>query len=79
MCTFGICSAAMVDLGASGDVSRLLRIAGRFSAPTFPRKDLVIAAYDAGPTPEGNRALVFEAHQDGVAVIRHGRAEFAAG
>jgi acyl dehydratase len=76
MCTFGICSGALVDLGAGGDVSRLRRVAGRFSAPAFPRKDLVIETYEAGTTAEGLRALAFEAVQDGVTVIKHGRAEF---
>lgn len=75
MCTFSLCSAAMVDLGAGGDVSRLRRLAGRFSAPAFPSKDLVVTAYDAGTTTDGLVALAFEAVQDGVTVIKHGRAE----
>jgi acyl dehydratase len=77
MCTFGLCSGALVDVGAPGDSSRLRRFAARFAAPTFPRKDLVINAYDAGWTPEGNRSLAFEAVQNGIAVLKHGRAEFS--
>jgi acyl dehydratase len=77
MCTFGLCSGAVVDLGADGDTSRLRRLAARFSAPTFPGRDLVVRLYDAGSTAEGNQALAFEATQDGVTVIKHGRAEFS--
>ena len=77
MCTFGLCSGAIVDIGARGDPSLLTRLAGRFAAPAFPKRDLVIDAYDAGRTPEGGRALAFEATQDGRTVIKHGRAEFA--
>jgi acyl dehydratase len=76
MCTFGLCSGAVVDVGAAGDTSRLRRLAARFSAPTFPGRDLVVRVYDAGPTAEGSQALAFEAIQDGVTVIKHGRAEF---
>jgi hypothetical protein len=77
MCTFGMCSAAIVDIGAAGDTARLRRLAGRFSRPTFPRKDLVVEAYDAGPTRDGNQALAFEVVQEGVTVVKHGRAEFS--
>jgi acyl dehydratase len=76
MCTFGICSGAMVDLGAGGDIARLRRFAGRFSAPAFPGRDLAVHAFDAGTTPNGLQVLAFEAIQDGVTVIKHGRAEF---
>jgi acyl dehydratase len=78
MCTFGLCSGAVVDMGAGGDTSRLRRLAGRFSAPAFPGRDLVVTLYDAGSTPEGARALPFEATQDGVTVIKHGLAELSA-
>jgi acyl dehydratase len=77
MCTFGLCSGAIVDIGCDGEVSRLRRLAGRFSAPAFPGKDLVVTAYDAGLTADGHRTLAFEAVQDGVTVVKHGRAEFA--
>jgi acyl dehydratase len=78
MCTFGLCSGAVVDIGAGGDTSRLRRLAGRFSAPAFPGRDLVVTMYDAGITAEGARALPFEATQDGVTVVKHGLAEFSA-
>jgi acyl dehydratase len=77
MCTFALCSGAAVDIGSGGDTSRLRRLAGRFSAPAFPNRDLVVTMYDAGRTAEGARALAFEAVQDGVTVIKHGLAEFS--
>ena len=78
MCTFGLCSGAVVDEGAGRNAIRLRRLAGRFSAPAFPSRDLVVNLYDAGRTSEGGRALAFEALQDNVVVIKHGLAEFAA-
>jgi acyl dehydratase len=75
MCTFGLCCGAVVDAGAGGEPSRLRRIAGRFSAPALANRDLEVRLYDAGVTPEGARSLAFEALQDGVAVVTHGRAE----
>jgi acyl dehydratase len=75
MCTFALCSAAIVDVGAGSDPRRLRRLAGRFSAPAFPSRDLVVSLYDAGRTEEGHRALAFEGIQDGVTVLKHGRAE----
>jgi acyl dehydratase len=75
MCTFGLCCGAVVDVGAGGEPGRVRRIAGRFSAATYPNRDIDVRLYDAGLTPEGARSLAFEAFQDGVAVITHGRAE----
>jgi acyl dehydratase len=75
MCTFAICSSAVVGVGTGGDPRRLRRLAGRFSAPAFPRRDLEVEVYDAGDADGGGRALAFEAIQDGVTVIKHGRAE----
>lgn len=75
LCTFALCSSAVVNIVAEGDPRRLRRIAGRFSAPAFPRRDMAVEVFDAGRTEEGGRALVFEAIQDGVAVIKHGRVE----
>jgi len=75
MCTFGLCCGAVVDAGAGGEPSRLRRVAARFSAPAFPSRELDVRLYDAGLTPDGARSLAFEALQDGVAVITHGRAE----
>jgi acyl dehydratase len=75
LCTFALCSGAVVDIVANGDPRRLRRLAGRFSAPAFPRRKMIVEVFDAGPTEEGGRALVFDAVQDGVAVIKHGRVE----
>ncbi|MFI5053385.1 MAG: MaoC/PaaZ C-terminal domain-containing protein [Acidimicrobiia bacterium] len=75
LCTFAICSGAVVELGAGSDPRRLQRLAARFAAPAFPNRELVVDVYDAGPTVDGGRALAFEATQDGVTVIKHGRAE----
>jgi acyl dehydratase len=75
MCTFGLCCGAIVDAGAGGEPDRLRRVAGRFSAPAFPNRDLEVRLYDAGLTADGARSLAFEAFQGDVAVIRHGRAE----
>jgi acyl dehydratase len=75
MCTFGLCCGAVVDAGAGGDPGRVRRIAGRFSAATYPNLDIDVQLYDAGRTPDGSRSVAFEAFQDGVAVIKHGRAE----
>lgn len=75
MCTLALCSGAVVDAVAGADPGRLLRFAGRLAAPTFPRRDLTLRLYDAGITAAGDRALAFEAVQDGVTVVRHGRAE----
>jgi len=75
LCTFGMCSGAVVDMAAQGDPRRLRRLAGRFAAPAFPGLDMVVDAYDVGVTEEGGRAFVFEAVQDGVTVVKHGRVE----
>jgi acyl dehydratase len=75
LCTFAMCSGALVDIAAGSDPRRLRRLAGRFSAPTFPGRELAFAVYDVGRTREGYVALAFEASQDGVTVVKHGRAE----
>jgi acyl dehydratase len=75
LCTFALCAGAVVDIGVDGDPRRLRRLAGRFSAPAFPRRDLVVNVHELGQSAEGGRALGFEATQDGVIVIKHGRAE----
>ena len=36
LCTFAMCSGAVVNIGAGGDPRRLRRLAGRFSAPAYP-------------------------------------------
>ena len=75
MCTFALASGALVELVADGDPYRLGRLAVRFARPAFPRSDLEVNVYDAGRTADGRRAFAFEAVQDDVAVLRHGRVE----
>lgn len=89
MCTLGMVSGALVDMAAEGDPNKITRIAVRFSAPTFPRKKLLVTTYPidlrqgrhsagaASGATHPRRALAFEAIQDGVAVIKHGRVELS--
>ena len=77
LCTFSLCSAALVDLVADGDPHRLRRLAGRFAAPAVAGRDFAVDVYDAGTTAGGDRSLAFEAIQDGVVVIQHGRVDVA--
>lgn len=74
-CTFAMCSGAIVAHAAGGDPERLRRLACRFSRPLSPGTELTVVLHDAGVTEGGLRAVAFEAYADGVAVIRHGRAE----
>ncbi len=78
LCTLGLCSGAVVDVGAKGKPERVRRIAGRFSAPVFPRQALTVEVFDAGRTPGGDEVLAFEAFAGGVTVVSHGRAEVRA-
>jgi acyl dehydratase len=73
LCTFGLCCGAAIDVVAGGDPLRVRRIAQRFAAPAFPGRDLEVTLYDAGRTEAGLRSFAFEAVQDGIAVIKHGR------
>ena len=75
MCTFGLAAGAVVDMVADGDPDRLRRLAVRFSAPAFPRKDLDIGVFDGGLTEDGHQSFAFEADQDGVKVLKHGRVQ----
>jgi acyl dehydratase len=77
MCTFGLAAGALLDLAAGGDADRVRRLAVRFARPAFPGRELEVHAFDAGPTATGDRAVAFEARQDGVVVLRHGRIELA--
>ena len=75
LCTFAMCSGAVVKLAADGDPDRLRRLACRFAAPVFPGNDLVVTVHDAGPSADGSHAYAFEAESNGVPVIKHGRAD----
>jgi acyl dehydratase len=73
MCTFGLCTGAVVDIAAGGDPRRLRRLACRFAGPVFPRRDLVVNLFRAGSAHDGQREVAFEGVQDGAAVVKHGR------
>ena len=75
MCTFAMCSGAVVKELAGGDPDKLRRLAGRFASPVRPGHELAVELYDAGPCPDGGRAVVFEATSEGDTVVKHGRAE----
>ncbi|CAB4892382.1 MAG: hypothetical protein F2923_08260 [Actinobacteria bacterium] len=78
LCTFAMCSGAVVKLIGDGNPDNLSRIAGRFSSPMFPGSTLTIDAFDAGRNEAGGRKIAFEATSNGVTVVKHGRAEFVA-
>jgi acyl dehydratase len=79
MCTFAMCCGAVVNLVAGGDALRLRRLAGRFSAPAYPGRDLIVEVSDAGESADGSLCLAFEASQQGTVVIKHGRGEVTPG
>ncbi|HEY3941327.1 MAG TPA: MaoC/PaaZ C-terminal domain-containing protein [Acidimicrobiales bacterium] len=76
LCTFALCSGGVLDVGTGGDPRTLTRIAGRFSAPVFPRAVLAVEVFDAGVDEQGGRVLAFEATSGGRTVVKHGRAHF---
>ncbi|MEX1008279.1 MAG: MaoC/PaaZ C-terminal domain-containing protein, partial [Acidimicrobiia bacterium] len=79
LCTFAMCSGAVVKIAAGGDPARVRRLACRFASPVFPRSELVVELYDAGTTEHGELLdVAFEASAAGATVIRHGRAEISA-
>jgi len=75
LCTFAMCSQAVVKFGAGGDPLKLRRMAVRFSAPVFTREELVIDTFDGGRAENGRRVVVFEANSAGRTNIKHGWAE----
>lgn len=78
LCTFAMCSGAVVKLIGDGNPDNLSRIAGRFSSPMFPGSTLTVDVFDAGRNEAGGRKIAFEATSNGVIVVKHGRAEFVA-
>jgi hypothetical protein len=77
LCTFSICSGAVVKIGADGDPDRLRRLAGRFSSPVFPNNEIDVNLFDGGRNDAGNRIVAFEALSAGAPVMKHGWAEIA--
>jgi acyl dehydratase len=75
LCTFAMCSGAVVKLAADGDPELVRRLACRFSSPVFPGNELTVDVYDAGRSEDGSHVYVFEATSAGAKVIKHGRAE----
>jgi acyl dehydratase len=75
LCTFAMCSGAVLKLVGEGDPARLTRLAGRFSSPVFPRQQLKVDLFDAGVSAEGRQLVAFEATSNGTTVVKHGRAE----
>ncbi|MDP2013192.1 MAG: MaoC/PaaZ C-terminal domain-containing protein [Actinomycetota bacterium] len=75
LCTFAMCSGAVLKLVGEGDPSRLTRLAGRFSSPVFPRQQLQVDLFDAGVSADGRQLVAFEATSNGTTVVKHGRAE----
>lgn len=75
LCTFAMCSGAVLKLVGEGDPSRLTRLAGRFSSPVFPRQQLQVDLFDAGVAADGRQLVAFEATSNGTTVVKHGRAE----
>jgi acyl dehydratase len=80
LCTFSMCSGALVEIAAEGVPARVRRLAGRFAAPVLVRgDDLVVHVYDDGYTDDGAPSFAFEATQGDRTVVRHGRAELHPG
>jgi acyl dehydratase len=77
LCTMAMCSQAVVKTAADGDPARLKRLAVRFASNVFPGNDVEVQLYDAGTTPDGNRAYAFEATSAGAVVIKNGWAEIS--
>jgi acyl dehydratase len=75
LCTFAMCSGAVLKLVGEGDPARLTRLAGRFSSPVFPRQQLKVDLFDAGVSADGRQLVAFEATSNGTTVVKHGRAE----
>lgn len=78
LCTMAMCSQAVVGEVAGGDPGLVRRLAVRFSRPVAPGSDLVTTLYALGGD-DGRRSYAFEAHSQGHAVIKDGRAEVGPG
>jgi acyl dehydratase len=76
MCTMALCGSAVFRVADVGDPNSLRRLAGRFAAPAFPKRDLTVEVAEVGTTAEGFRSLAFEARSGGAVCISHGRADF---
>lgn len=70
LCTFAMCSQAVIRTQCAGDPARLARLAGRFTSPAFPGNDVTVTMFDLGPGAVG-----YEASSGGVVVLTNGLAE----
>lgn len=75
MCTLALCGSAVFRVAGVGNPNSLRRLAARFAAPAFPKRDLTVEVAELGTTAEGFRSLAFEARSGGSVCISHGRAE----
>jgi acyl dehydratase len=75
MCTLALCGSALFRVAGIDDPHSLRRLAARFAAPAFPKRDLTVEVAELGTTAEGFRSLAFEARSGDSVCISHGRAE----
>lgn len=76
LCTFSMCSGAVIKIAASGDPHRLRRISGRFSAPAYPRNRLVVSVHECDDHDATEvRTVAFSAAIGDMTVVKHGIAE----
>jgi acyl dehydratase len=70
LCTYGFAGRAIVQGACGGDVTRVQRLAARFSAPVFPGDELVTRGWDLGH----GEWVVRTANQDGKVVLSNASA-----
>lgn len=75
MCTLALCGSAVFRVAGIGDPNSLRRLAARFAAPAFPKRELTVEVAELGTTAEGFRSLAFEARSGSSVCISNGRAE----
>lgn len=73
MCTMAFAGRALAQHAAGGDAVRVRRLAVRFAHPVRPGQELTTSIWRL----RDDAAYAFETAVDGVAVLRHGRAEIA--
>lgn len=76
LCTMAMATRGVVDELLGGDVSKLRRVAVRFSKPVLPGQRLTTTLHSAGSTDKEHKAYHLETrNQDGDAVISNGWVE----
>jgi len=76
MCSFAMCTGAVVRIAGGGNPDRLRRLAARFSAPVILGQQLLVEVGEVGTTEDGTYVVAFEARQGNRVCITNGRAEF---